>query len=134
MNSEPSYILTLIVFLKDWIIPIGAVVISVWFASSAKNDSDRAQSILSQIKDAVEGSQRKMIESATGILDSLPQVMTGKAILSITHAIELTLDTIKENISNPKGLPKDEHDQNILALSSHLNMLLEQLKSFSNSK
>ncbi len=117
--------------LKDWIIPIGVVVISVWFASSAKRDADRAQIILTQIKDTVEGSQRKMIESATGILDSLPQVMTGKSILALTHSIETTLNTIKENISNPKGLSKEEHDQNTLALSSHLSMLLDQLKSFS---
>lgn len=130
MTSEMTIGLIVMTVLKDWLIPIGAVVISVWFASSAKRDADRAQTILTEIKDAVEGSQRKMIESATGILDSLPQVMTGKAILSITHAIELTLATIKENISNPKGLPKEEHEKNILALSSHFAMLLDQLKTF----
>ena len=117
--------------LKDWIIPFGAVVLSVWFAATAKKDADRAQTVLAQINEAVQGSQRKMIESAVGILDSLPQVMTGKAILSITHTIELTLETIKENISNPRGLAKEEHDQNILALSSHLSMLLDKLNSFS---
>jgi len=122
--------LSIISFLKDWIIPAGAVIISVWFASSAKNNSIQAQSILLQIKDAVEGSQRKMIESATGILDSLPQVMTGKSILTLTHSIEHTLETIRENISNPRSLPEKEHDRNILALSAHLTMLLEQLKSF----
>ncbi len=123
--------LTIISLLKDWIIPIGAVIISVWFASSAKNNSTQAQLILSQIKDAVEGSQRKMIESAIGILDSLPQVITGKSILTLTQSIEHTLVTIRENISNPRSLSKEEHDRNILALSAHLTMLLEQLKSYS---
>ena len=131
MTSEMTIGLIVMTILKDWIIPIGAVVVSVWFASSAKRDADRAQTILNNIKDAVEGSQRKMIESSTGILDSLPQVMTGKAILSITHSVETTLDTIKENISNPRNLSKEEHDQNILALSSHLTILLDQLKAFS---
>lgn len=123
--------LTIISSLKDWIIPIGAVIISVWFASSAKKDADRAQMVLNLIKDAVEGSQRKMIESATGILDSLPQVMTGKSILALTHSIEIVLKTISENISNPRGLSKEEHDQNMLALSSHLTIILEKLSSFS---
>jgi hypothetical protein len=131
MTPEISIGLAVMTVLKDWIIPIGAVVMSVWYASSAKKDSILAQSALNQIKDAVEGSQRKMIESATGILDSLPQVMTGKSIMSMTGAIETALATIRENISNPKGLPKEEHDQNMIALSAHLDMLLQQLASFS---
>ncbi len=122
---------TIISLFKDWIIPIGAVFVSIWFASAAKNDANKAQSILDNIKNAVEGSQRKMIESATGILDSLPQVMTGKSILTLTHSIEQTIQTIRENISNPGKLPQEEHDRNILALSAHLQVLLEQLKSFS---
>ena len=118
-------------------IPLGATVISIWFASSAKKDSDRsqkdaerAQDILNDIKQEIQGSQRKMIESSIGILDSLPQVISGKSVLAITKAIESALDTIKENVSNPQGLSKEEHDQNMLALSSHLSMLLDQLKSF----
>jgi hypothetical protein len=130
MTPEITIGLIAMTVLKDWIIPIGAVVISVWFASSAKRDADRAQNILNDIKNSVEGSQRKMIESSVGILDSLPQVMNGKAILTMTHAIEGTLETIRENISNPKGLPKEEHDRNIIALSSHLTILLEKLNLF----
>ena len=126
MNDE----ITLLSILKDWIFPLAAVVLSVWFASSAKKDADRAQLILTNIKEAVEGSQRKMIESSIGILDSLPQVISGKSVLAITKAIESSLATINENVSNPQRLPKEEHDQNMLALSSHLSMLLEQLKSF----
>lgn len=126
-----------IVFLKDWVIPLGATGLSIWFASSAKKDSERskqdserAQEILNEIKQEIQGSQRKMIESSIGILDSLPQVISGKSVLSITKAIESALNTIKENVSNPQGLPKEQHDQNMLALSSHLSMLLDQLKSF----
>ncbi len=130
MTPEISLGLAVMTVLKDWIIPIGAVVMSVWFAASAKKDSILAQSALNQIRDAVEGTQRKMIESSVGILDSLPQVISGKSVLAITQAIEIALGTIKENISNPRGLSKEEHDQNMLALSSHLSMLLDQLKSF----
>jgi hypothetical protein len=130
MTPEISIGLIVMTVLKDWIIPIGAVVISVWFASAAKRDADRAQNILNDIKISVEGSQRKMIESSTGILDALPQVIAGKTALAAAQAMGQILETIRENISNPKGLPKDEHDQNMLALSSHLSMLLDQLKSF----
>jgi len=130
MTPEITVGLVVMTVLKDWIVPIGAVVISVWFASSAKRDADRAQNILNDIKNSVEGSQRKMIESSIGLLDSLPQVMNGKAILTLTHAIERTMETIRENIANPKGLPPTEHDRNILALSAHLNVLVEKLNSF----
>ena len=130
MTPEMTIGLIVMTVLKDWIIPIGAVVISVWFASSAKRDADRAQTILNDIKNSVEGSQRKMIESSTGILDALPQVIAGRTALAATQAMGHILETIRENISNPKGLPKEEHDQNMLTLSSHLSMLLEQLKSF----
>lgn len=116
--------LTLASILKDWIIPLGAVIMMVWFAASAKKDADRAQSVLTQINEAVQGAQRKMIESATGILDSLPQVIDGKTALAKTKAIETLLATIRENIPNPRGLPKEQHDQNILALSAHLDMLI----------
>ena len=116
--------LMIVAALKDWIIPFGAVVMSMWFAAFAKKDADRAQSLLIQINEAVQGSQRKMIESATGILDSLPQVIEGKIALAKTQAIETLLATIRENIPNPGGLPKEQHDQNILALSAHLDMLI----------
>jgi hypothetical protein len=129
MTPEISIGLVVLTVIKDWLIPIGAVVISVWFASSAKRDSDRAQNILNEIRASVEGSQRKMIESSTGILDSMPEVIAGKTALTITHAIEHCLETIRENISNPGNLPQQQHDQNMLALSAHLSMLLDRLKT-----
>ena len=46
---------SLLALLKDWLIPLGSVVISVWFAASAKKDADRAEHLLAQIKDSVEG-------------------------------------------------------------------------------
>lgn len=103
----------IIIFLKDWIIPLGATILSIWFASAAKKDSERskqdsdhAQEILNEIKQEIQGSQRKMIESSIGILDSLPQVISCKSVLAITKAIESALNTIKENVSNPKAYQK----------------------------
>jgi hypothetical protein len=116
--------LSLIGLLKDWLIPLGSVVMSVWFAASAKKDADRADLLLAQIRDSVEGSQRKMIESATGILDSLPQVIEGKASLAKMQAANAVIETIRMNISNPGRAPAAEHDQQMLALSAHLSMLI----------
>ena len=117
---------SLLAFLKDWLIPLGSVVISVWFAASAKKDADRADRLLAQIKESVEGSQRKMIESATGILDSTPQVIEGKASLAKLQAANAVLETIRANISNPGRVPAAEHEQQMLALSAHLSMLISK--------
>lgn len=115
---------TLLAILKDWLIPLGSVILSVWFAASAKKDAERADLLLAQIRDSVEGSQRKMIESATGILDSLPQVIEGKTSLAKMQAANAVIETIRENISNPHRAPAAEHEKQMLALSAQLSMLL----------
>jgi len=114
-------------FLKDWIIPFGSVVLSIWFAASARKDADRADKLLFQINEAIQGWQRQIMNSATSILDSLPQVIEGKTTLAKMQAAEMLIQTIKEQAANPKGSAHD-HEQTMLALSSQLSMLLESTK------
>ncbi len=115
-------------FIKDIVFPLLAIGLSAWFASSAKNDSTRAQEVLNDIKKEIEGSSRRMIESSIGILDSTPQVIEGKLELAKLRAIEETSKTIRENITNPSALPFEHHDRNMVALGAHLQMLLEKRK------
>jgi hypothetical protein len=118
----------LVMFLKDWIIPLGATGISIWFAASAKKESDRAKEILNDLKAEIQGPHRRVFESSAAILDSLPQVISGKIELAKMQAIEDASKAIRENISNPNNLPYEEHDRNMVALGAHLSMLLEKGK------
>lgn len=36
----------IVTFLRDWVIPVIAVMLSIWFAAAAKRDSENAQQIL----------------------------------------------------------------------------------------
>lgn len=116
----------IISLLKDWVIPLVSVVVSIWFAASAKKDADRADSLLLQINEAIQGWQSKIMGSATNILDSLPQVLEGKVTLAKMQAIESIIEMIRQHAQNPSKLPADEHDRTMIALSAQLNMLLEK--------
>lgn len=114
--------------LKDWIIPLGSVAISIWFAASAKKDADRADVLLVQVNEAIQGWQSKIMGSATNILDSLPQVIEGKATLAKMQAAESMVEMIKQHAPNPNKLSAEEHDRTMLALSAQLSMLLDSTK------
>ena len=119
--------ISLIAFIKDWIIPIGSVLLSLWFASSAKKDAERAQNLLAQIDEAIQTWQSQIMNSAVNILDSLPQVIEGKTTLAKMKAVEALLETIRENTANPKGSAHN-HEQTMLALSAQLDALLKSTK------
>lgn len=114
--------------LKDWIIPLGSVAISIWFAASAKKDADRADTLLVQINEAIQGWQSKIMGSATNILDSLPQVIEGKTTLAKMQAAESMVEMIKQHAPNPNKLSAQEHDRTMVALSAQLSMLLDSTK------
>jgi hypothetical protein len=65
-----------VVFLEDWVIPLGSTGLTIWLASSAKRDAERADGVLRNINTAVEGWQEWIMASTADILDSLPQVVT----------------------------------------------------------
>lgn len=113
--------------LKDWIIPLGSVLLSVWFSASAKKDADRADRLLSQINEAIQGWQRQIMNSATNILDSLPQVIEGKTTLAKMQAAEMLIQIIKEQAANSTGSVHDR-EQTMLALSAQLSMLLDSTR------
>jgi len=115
-------------FLKDWFFPISSMAVSIWFAASAKKDADRSELLLVQINQAVQGWQSKIMESATNILDSSPQVIEAKVTLAKMNATQSILEVISNFSDNPNKLSTEEHERTMLALSAHLSMLLDSTK------
>lgn len=116
-------------FLKDWIVPLVSLGVSIWFASAAKRDADRAQTILKNINDAVDGWQRQIMGSTANILDSLPQVIEGRATLARIEAAKALTEglqaAIHEIARNPQpGAAGHTQEQNLKTLVSQLNELL----------
>jgi hypothetical protein len=64
------------------VLSVLGVILVVWFSASAKRDAERAQAVLDQVGEAVKGWQAQVMGSTIGILDSLPQVVEGKATLA----------------------------------------------------
>jgi len=119
--------ISLIAIIKDWIIPVASVLLSIWFASSAKKDAERAQNILDQINDAIQKWQSQIMNSTVSILDSLPQVIEGKSTLAKIEAVNNLLDMIRENAAGPKGSSAD-HQQTMHELSVQLTALLNSMR------
>lgn len=97
--------------LKDWLIPLGSIAISIWFASSAKKDAERAERVLVQVSSAIEGWQNRLNNSVIGILESLPQVVEGKANMAKMQAINSTLETFRERSKSQEGLSPHAYEQ-----------------------
>lgn len=119
-----------------WIIPIVSIVVSfisvglaIWFASSAKSDAQKAQTTLDNVNNAIEGWQKQIMSSTVGILDSMPQVVEGKAALAKVEAAKALTqgiqDAIHEIARNPQpGAAGHTQEQNLRALTEQLNNLL----------
>ncbi len=120
--------LSIIQIFKDWVIPIGSVGITIWFASSAKKDADKAEKLLEQVNEAIQGWQSKIMNSATNIIDAVPQVIEGKTTLAKINAASSLLEAITLHAQNPSKLSPEEHDRTMVALSAQLSMLLNSLK------
>ena len=128
----------LVNFLKDWVIPIVSLALSIWFAASAKRDAERAQQVLDGVNDAVEGWQKQIMASTANILDSLPQVVAGRATLArveaakaLTEGIQVALHTIA---GNPQpGAAGYTQNENLRALLDQLNGLLSTMTTTGDS-
>lgn len=125
--------------IKDWIIPIGSILISCWFAASAKKDSEKASAILEQISKAVDGWQSKIMESTTGILDTIPQVIEGRAALIKVETAKNMADAInvamQDSIKNPQpGAAGHTQTENLKELSTQLKTILDSMTSQPRSK
>lgn len=97
----------LITILKDWVIPVASVILSVWFAASAKKDADRTQIILDQINKAINGWQSEIMGSATNILNSMPLVIDGKEKLTKAEALRDALNALIHDL-NVEGFPNQK--------------------------
>ena len=70
---------------KNWIIPILGIIISLiaiglslWFASSARKDAEKAQEALDNINKAINTWQDQVMKSTINIIDSSPQIIEEK--------------------------------------------------------
>jgi peptidoglycan hydrolase CwlO-like protein len=94
----------IVAFLRDWVIPVIAVLLSVWFAASAKRDSDNAQQILKQINEAIQGWQSEIMKASTELLNTMPQIVDGKLKIADaktrSEALELLINTIKKKLED----------------------------------
>jgi hypothetical protein len=121
-----------ITFLKDWVLPIGSLVLSIWFAASARRDAQQADKILKNINDAVDGWQRQIMSSTANILDSLPQVVEGRATMARIDAAKALTEGIQSAIheiaKNPQpGASGHTQNENVKTLVSQLNDLLSKM-------
>ena len=128
LNAKISMDSSLIDILKDWIIPLGSVMLSVWFAASAKKDAEKADQLLAQITAAIQGWQSQIMNSASNILDSLPQVVEGRKNTAKLQAIELLLKIMQERSSSGEGLSTHSYEQTMNALTRLMSLLLESDK------
>jgi len=137
--------MTVIEFLKEWFIPIFSVSVSlislglaIWFASSAKNDADKAQATLDQVQKAIEGWQAQIMSSTVEILDSTPQVIQGKTALAKMESAKMLAsgiqDAIHEIVKNPQGgATGHTQEQNLKILTEQLHTLLESMSKNSQT-
>jgi hypothetical protein len=116
------------------VLSVLGVLLAVWFASSAKRDAERAQSVLNQVGEAVKGWQAQVMESTIGILDSLPQVVQGKATHARLQAIKQLTEGIQVAIhdmaKNPQpGAAGHTQEQMLRTLVENLHKLLERMSN-----
>ncbi|WP_226647316.1 hypothetical protein [Microbulbifer variabilis] len=138
--------MTIIEIFKDWLVPILSIMLSfisvglaIWFASSAKNDAQKAQMVLDNVNAAIEGWQKQIMASTVGILDSMPQVIEGKAALakveaaqSLTNGIQ---DAIHQIATNPQpGAAGHTQEEALKTLTKQLNELLASMVGASPQK
>lgn len=131
--------MTAVELFKDWLIPILSIILSfvsvglaLWFASSAKSDAQKAQAVLDNVNTAIEGWQKQIMASTAGILDSMPQVIEGKAALAKVEAAQSLTKGIQEAIhqiaSNPQpGAAGHTQEEALKTLTNQLNSLLTSM-------
>jgi hypothetical protein len=131
--------MTIVELFKDWLVPIFSIVLSLvslglalWFSSSAKNDAQKAQAVLDNVNTAIEGWQKQIMSSTVGILDSMPQVIEGKAALAKVEAAQSLTKGIQDAIHqiaiNPQpGAAGHTQEEALKTLTTQLNALLASM-------
>ncbi|WP_423840753.1 hypothetical protein ONE56_19045 [Vibrio mytili] len=119
-------------FITTWFIPVGATLLSCWFAVQAKRDSDKSALLLKQVNDAIQGWQSQIMESTASILDSTPQVIEAKVRLEKVNAASAIIETMQASIEhaskNPQG-GASGHTQveQLKEMGSQLTKILETM-------
>jgi uncharacterized protein (DUF2344 family) len=117
--------------LTQWIIPFGSVGISIWFASSAKKDSEKAQQTLTQINESISSWINQIMNTSNEILQSNPSIIDKKVKLekieTIKTLVESLKDSIKTTMNNPQGgAPGHTQEQLIKELMASLNGMIDK--------
>jgi len=138
-SASKGFKMTIVELFKDWLVPILSITLSfvsiglaIWFSSSAKQDVQKAQSVLDNVNSAIEGWQKQIMASTVGILDSMPQVIEGKASLAKVEAAQSLTKGIQNAIhqiaTNPQGGASGHTQQEVLiTLTDQLNKLLDSM-------
>ncbi|MCG7589693.1 MULTISPECIES: hypothetical protein [unclassified Halomonas] len=138
--------MSIIDFIKDWVIPITSFIVSlisiglaIWFSSTARSDAEQAKATLNKVDAAIEGWQKQIISSTVSILDSNPQVIGARATLAkIESAKSLTQgmqDAMHEIVRNPHGGAVGHTQQeNLKLISEQLTKLLDSMSTEDNSR
>lgn len=114
------------------------VIISVWFASSAKKDAEKAQSTLDAVNKAIEGWQDKVMTSTISILDSQPQVIKAKTTMAKIETAQQLIkgleEAIKEMSQNPQsGASGHTQEQLLYLLTSQIEKTLQGIDEQRNT-
>jgi len=117
----------IVVALQDWVIPIGSVVLSIWYASSAKKDAEQAQAVLTQVSSAITGWQNQLNDSAIQMLNSRVEIVGAKSHAHDTEMKAKLLDSlcerVKHIVEHPASGAEAEHQL------STLNLLMQSIQS-----
>ena len=119
-------------FITTWFIPVGATLLSCWFAVQAKRDSDKSALILNQVNDAIQGWQSQIMESTAAILDSTPQVIEAQVRLQKVNAATAIINTMQSSIEHASTNPQSGsqgHTQveQLKEMGSQLTKILETM-------
>ncbi|WP_426370024.1 hypothetical protein [Pseudocolwellia sp. HL-MZ7] len=121
------------VFISTWLVPVGATLLSIWFAVSAKRDSDKSAQTLNQVNEAIQGWQSQIMQSTASILDSTPQVIEAKVRLEKVGAARAIIQSMQTAIeisaSDPKG-GASGHTQveQLKEMGNQLSKILEHME------
>jgi hypothetical protein len=101
----------LVTFLKDWVIPVLSILISVWFAASAKKDGDRANELQKQVSEAIKGWQAEINKAVIEQLNTSPQIIEGKQKLAQIEMQEKATAVLLEALKNSDGSPYENRER-----------------------
>ena len=119
--------------LTQWIIPLASVIISVWFAASAKKDSEKARETLNQINASISTWINQLMTTSNEILQSNPSIIDKKVKLEKIETIKALIETLKDSVkttmNNPQGgATGHTQEQLIRELLASLNGMIDKFE------